>query len=149
MSDNAKMMGTICHKEFIYGNVSLPISADNPNFPENHTHEWCIYVRGLTNEDLSYYIEKVKFQIHHTYDNAERMIYEAPFEVWNSGYGEFVVNITVYFKECANVEPIELKHLLKLFPESGVSTNMARKKPVISELSDEFIFKIQINNFTL
>ena len=151
MSNNDKpksMISSEVRKPFIVGNVSFPIQKDPNTTSDNpHTHEWCIYVRGLENEDMSYFIDKVTFKLFNTYENPLREITEPPYEVWESGWGEFVIDITIYFIKEAKVEPITLKHTLKLFPDSGQNISSARKKPVINEIYDEFIFKNPTKNF--
>lgn len=40
--------------------------------PEEHSHRWTVYVRGAHNEDLSYFIKRVTFQLYQTYENPNR-----------------------------------------------------------------------------
>lgn len=71
------------------------------------THKWCSYVRGLKEsnspndlmeeQDLSFLIKKVDFQIHESFPEPLITIYEAPFEIHNAGYGEFPITITIHF----------------------------------------------------
>jgi hypothetical protein len=39
---------------------------------ESYTHKWICYVRGVNNEDLSYLIEKVVFNLHSSFTNPVR-----------------------------------------------------------------------------
>lgn len=43
------------------------------NIPDSqHSHKWTVYLRGLENEDLSYFIEKVSFTLHHSFAEPVR-----------------------------------------------------------------------------
>merc|ERR1719499_2337651 len=53
---------------------------------KQRTHSWRIYVRGLKNEDLGYFIKSVIFRIHEDFSNPRREILEAPFEVCETGW---------------------------------------------------------------
>jgi len=73
---------------------------------------------------------------------ASAVLSSPPFEVTESGWGEFEVNIKIHFKD--NIEkPVEIFHLLRLFPPFG--TEMS-KKPVVSEHYDELIFQDPTEN---
>jgi YEATS domain-containing protein 4 len=81
-------------------------------------------------------IERVIFQLHPDFNNPTRVIDTAPFHVSELGWGEFEVVIKVFFHEGPDT-PIELRHLLALFPKTGEPST---KKPVVSEKHDEFVF---------
>ena len=52
----------------------------------------------LTEEqDLSFVIKKVEFQIHESFPERLITIDRHPFEIHNAGYGEFPITITIYF----------------------------------------------------
>lgn len=91
---------------------------------------------GANNEDLTPLIERVIFQLHPDFNNPTRVIDTAPFHVSELGWGEFEVVIKVFFHEGPDT-PIELRHLLALFPKTGEPST---KKPVVSEKHDEFVF---------
>ena len=64
----------------------------------------------LTEEqDLSFLIKKVEFQIHHSFPDPLITITEAPFEIHNAGYGEFPITITIYFQDPYE-RPLEYTH---------------------------------------
>jgi len=50
-------------------------------------------------EDISKYIKKVQFKLHETYTSALRVIEKPPFEVTETGWGEFEVQIKIYFSD--------------------------------------------------
>jgi YEATS domain-containing protein 4 len=65
------------------------------------------------------------------------VVERAPFEVTETGWGEFVIEIKVHFVD-AREAPVTLQHQLKLFHEGGQPS--AARKPVVSEHFDEFVF---------
>ncbi|KAJ7542418.1 hypothetical protein O6H91_10G106500 [Diphasiastrum complanatum] len=120
----------------VYGTISfwLGKKAD-----ELHSHKWTVYVRSAANEDLCVVIKKVVFQLHPSFNNPTRVVEAAPFELNESGWGEFEIGITVFFHGDVGEKPLELFHHLKLYPvdESGPQST---KKPVVMEAYDEIVF---------
>ncbi|CCJ29979.1 unnamed protein product, partial [Pneumocystis jirovecii] len=105
--------------------------GDRKKPDSDHTHSWTVSVRGVYNEDLSYFIKKVVFKLHDTYPNATRSIKkkvlsreikivlaidQSPFEVSETGWGEFDIAIRIYFVPEAAEKSISLFHHLKLHP---------------------------------
>jgi len=124
---------------FVVGSVAqwLGKKAD-----PNRTHKWTCYVRGPANEDLSYFIRKVVFQLHSSFEKPKRDISRNPFEVVEYGWGEFEIRIRIYFQD-QQEKSIELFHHLKLFhSDGGVS-----KRPVVSERYDEIVFENSSESF--
>lgn len=131
----------------------------------NHSHKWTVYVRGATNEDLGAIIKRVVFQLHPSFNNPTRVVEAAPFELTETGWGEFEIGITVVFHgdvaeksidmyehclgpqmldcaSCATVSLIRCScrfHHLKLYPEDE-SGPQSTKKPVVVESYDEIVF---------
>lgn len=58
-------------RPIIYGNSATPLNGKKVTDPD-HTHRWTISVRGVNNEDISYFIKKVAFKLHDTYENPNR-----------------------------------------------------------------------------
>jgi YEATS domain-containing protein 4 len=87
-------------RHFLIGNTAVQLPHPSfPNPPEGHSKGWKVYVRPLPNgPDISTWLKKVQFKLHHTYADASRTI-EAPgpFEISETGYGEFGVEIRLYF----------------------------------------------------
>jgi YEATS domain-containing protein 4 len=101
-------------------------------------HRWSCYVRGLnSDEDISYYIKKVVFQLHPSFPEPVKTLEKFPFEIHQTGWGEFDIGIKIFFID-ASERPIELLHSLKLHPEAGQQAST--KKPVVSERYDEIVF---------
>jgi YEATS domain-containing protein 4 len=105
------------------------------------THEWTLFVRGPNGEDLSVFINKVVFQLHPSFPFPVREITSPPFEVTETGWGEFECGIRMFFKD-PDEDPIDVSHLLKLYhtPTPGSTLAHLSKKPVVYEHYDEIVF---------
>ena len=91
----------------------------------------------MENEDLTYCIKKVVFNLHPSFTNPQRVFEEPPFEVSETGWGEFEVNIRIHFHDPAE-QPVDLVHMLKLYPPG--TQQPSTKKPVRAEFYDECVF---------
>ena len=47
---------------------------------------------------MSAYVKKVNFKLHDSYSNANRTVTKPPYEVTETGWGEFEIVIKVYFQ---------------------------------------------------
>lgn len=82
-----------------------PISVPGEDW--SLSHKWGCYIRGLKEtsslndpmeeQDLSFLIRRVDFQIHESFPESLITLEKAPFEIHNAGYGEFPITITIYF----------------------------------------------------
>ena len=54
-SDATRVKGVTIVKPIVYGSSSTPFGKKRE--PDGHTHEWTIYVKPHTNEDISAYVE--------------------------------------------------------------------------------------------
>jgi len=61
--------------------------------------KWTVYVRGAQNEDLSYFIQRVVFYLHESYDEPVRVVEHAPFELTEEGWGQFDIKIEIFFHD--------------------------------------------------
>lgn len=103
------------YRPIIIGNeASLLGLRKDPN--SDHTHEWTVSVRGLNNADISYFIKKVVFKLHDSYANNARSIEAPPFQVTETGWGEFDVQVKIYFVSESAEKAVTLYHHLKLHP---------------------------------
>ncbi|CAI4738939.1 BFH_collapsed_G0046340.mRNA.1.CDS.1 [Saccharomyces cerevisiae] len=140
-------------RPIIYGNTAKKMgSVKPPNAPAEHTHLWTIFVRGPQNEDISYFIKKVVFKLHDTYPNPVRSIEAPPFELTETGWGEFDINIKVYFVEEANEKVLNFYHRLRLHPyanpvpnsdngnEQNTTDHNSKDAEVSSVYFDEIVF---------
>jgi hypothetical protein len=122
-------------KEIIYGSIAfwLGKKAD-----ETVSHKWAVYVRGINNEDISYFIKEVTFTLHSSFNNNVRVVNKFPFELYEAGWGEFDIKITINFID-ETIKPAEFIHPLKLYP-SQAHVQQSTKKPIVSENYDDIIF---------
>ena len=121
-------------KPFVYGSVAINLGKKSK---EDTTHKWCVYVRGVNNENISNFIKSVQFTLHSTFPNNVRVINKWPFELYEMGWGEFDIKIKIDLID-ESVKPIELTHALKFYNQPHQS--QSSKKPVVSENYDEIIF---------
>jgi YEATS domain-containing protein 4 len=125
---------------FIYGSTAVPIS--NRKDETSHTHKWSVYVRGLEGQKLDWLFKKVVFKIHETFPNPNRSIESEPFQVDESGWGEFQITIKLVLHD--QEKPITLHHYLQLYDKQD-----SNLKTIISEYYDEIIFTepLQIKDY--
>ena len=117
-ASSKRVKGTKITRHFIIGNEAHVLPY--PGFPEEpkegHTKGWKVYVRPLPNgPDITTWLKKVQFKLHHTYNDSSRTV-EAPgpFEVMETGYGEFGVEIRLYFAPESGEKAVYREHYLVL-----------------------------------
>lgn len=137
-----RQRGVTIIKPVVYGNISraLPEQLEN-----KHTHSWTCYIKPYKNEEMSY-VKKVSFKLHESYGpQAERVKTAPPFEVQETGWGEFELIIRIFFVD-PNERPVTIYHHLRLFnhdpnnPNPGVP-QIVKNKIVVSEHYDEIVFQ--------
>jgi len=157
-----RVKGVCVVKPIIYGNISQHFGKKRES--DGHTHDWTIYVKPYENEDMSSYVKKVQFRLHESYPNPNRIVSKPPYEVSETGWGEFEVQIKIHFNDLAE-KPLTFYHVLKLFhnapgnpsnPAAAAASSSASspadasttttaviqgRKSVISECYDEVIFQ--------
>lgn len=67
-------------------------------------------------DDISHFIKRVQFKLHDTYAQPTRNVDRFPFHVTETGWGEFEIQIKIFFVPEANEKPLTLFHHLKLHP---------------------------------
>ncbi|KAI9223158.1 yeats family-domain-containing protein [Blastocladiella britannica] len=104
-----------------YGTQARPLTEAERAKHKDHTTAWTVYVRGPSGESLAYAVDRVIFHLHESIVPPVRTIVApAPFEVHETGWGEFDIGIEVVFRGsgAAGLQPVKLTAPLKLFPES-------------------------------
>jgi len=119
----------------VFGSIAFWLGKKASEF---QSHKWTVYVRGATNEDLGAVVKRAVFQLHASFNNPTRVLESPPFEVSESGWGEFEIAITLHFHSDICEKPLHLFHHLKLYPEDE-SGSMSTKKPVVMESYDEIV----------
>ncbi len=99
------------------------------------------FARAQDNEDLSYFIRRVTFSLHESFAEPVRVCDAPPFEVTEQGWGEFVIGLTVQFRD-GTLRQMDLQHNLRLFPDAQQQRDLPieRRRPVVAERFDEFVF---------
>lgn len=134
----------------VFGSIAKPFDVNNrpPGIDVDHTHQWSVYVKGVDDEDISYWLKKVQFKLHETYSNNLRTIEAPPFEVSETGWGEFEVQIKLYFVPEANEKAQTLWHGLKLHPYGpDAERQRERKDAIISQNYEEVVFNEPVEQF--
>lgn len=99
----------------VYGNDHQRIHAA----PGQNSHNWCAYVRlADPNEDISKYISKVTFMLHPTFVNPKIVKTTPPFEISCTGWGIFLIPITIEWNKELGLENTKVNHMLS-FAENG------------------------------
>ena len=96
-----------------------------------------VFVRGAAGQDITPAVSKVVFTLHHTIRDHVREVSRPPFQVTETGWGVFEIQIAVHFHVALGCAPLLLVHALKLFhDQQGVPP----ERPVLSECFDELVF---------
>ncbi|XP_064385096.1 YEATS domain-containing protein 4-like [Halichondria panicea] len=132
---NARRKGVILTKSIVYGNIAKYFGKKRDE--DGHTHAWTCYFRPFKNEDMSTFVRKVQFKLHESIPNPIRVITRPPYEVGETGWGEFEIIIKVFFVDPSE-KPLTIYHLLKLFQNDPAV--ISGKKNVVSEQYDEIVF---------
>jgi len=127
-----RLKGVSIDRPIVYGNLAIPLGK---KAEEGKTHKWICYVRGAYNEDISYFVKKVIFLLHPSFNNPKRVVERFPFEIQECGWGEFEITIKVYFQDPIE-KCLDLFHPLKLYP----LPNDPPKQVVVSENYEEIVF---------
>lgn len=95
-------------KPIVYGNVSRAFGKKREE--DGHTHQWTVYVKPFLNEDMQTYVKKIHFKLHESYESPNRIVMKPPYEVSETGWGEFEVVIKIYFHDPTIYKWVELAH---------------------------------------
>lgn len=126
---NKRVKNTRISRPFIIGSQSWTLTPQNhPDpVPENHTKGWRVYVKGIEGgPDITTWLKKVQFKLHHTYTDASRTIETPPFQITETGYGEFDIELRLYFDSSSGEKAQYRAHRLRLEPY-GTEENMKRQ----------------------
>lgn len=137
------MKGLTIVKPLIYGNVARSFGKKREE--DGHTHQWTVYVKPYQNEDMSTYVKKIHFKLHESYANPNRVVTKPPFEVTETGWGEFEIVIKIHFHDPTE-RPVTMYHILKLFQSpildgEVTTTQIEGKKGLVSEQYEEIVFQ--------
>ncbi|XP_063974520.1 YEATS domain-containing protein 4 [Diachasmimorpha longicaudata] len=131
-----RVKGLTVVKPLVYGNMARYFGKKREE--DGHTHQWTVYVKPYNNEDMSVYVKKVHFKLHESYNNPNRIVTKPPYELTETGWGEFEIVIKIYFLD-PNERPVTIYHILKLFQSSP--DILTGKKNLVSEFYEEIVFQ--------
>ena len=64
-----------------------------------HSHRWTVHVRGANDENLGWLVEKVVFHLHDSFTVPSRELFQQPYEVTETGWGEFDIAVEIHLNE--------------------------------------------------
>nr|XP_026690149.1 YEATS domain-containing protein 4 [Ciona intestinalis] len=132
-----RVKGVCIIKPIVYGNSARYFGKKREE--DGHTHTWTVYLKPYHNEDMSVYVKKIQFKLHESYANPIRVVTKPPYEVTETGWGEFEIVIKIFFHD-PNDRPLTIYHGLRLFQTEN-NIIVGNKKAVISEFYDEMVFQ--------
>ncbi|CAH7678307.1 YEATS domain-containing protein 4 [Phakopsora pachyrhizi] len=118
MTDKKRLKGITVHRPIVYGSVATMIPVEERIANPDQNMRWTVALRSATSpppdsdilkqrsiegdiiggaDNLSHFIKKVSFKIHNSYPNPLKMIDRAPYEINETGWGEFLIYIKMYF----------------------------------------------------
>ncbi|KAI9891737.1 MAG: NuA4 histone H4 acetyltransferase complex and the SWR1 complex subunit [Vezdaea aestivalis] len=145
-----RVKGCSIARPFVFGSTATPFDpAKKPaNVPIEHTHQWTVFVKGIDDADISYWLKKVQFKLHETYDNSTRVIEGPPFEVTETGWGEFDIQIKLFFLPECHEKPVTTWHQLKLHPYGEDAEKQKEERAtIVSKNFDEVVFNEPYDNW--
>ncbi|SCZ91031.1 BZ3500_MvSof-1268-A1-R1_Chr1-3g02494 [Microbotryum saponariae] len=125
-----RLRGVSVYRPLIYGNTAVLLEP-HERVDTDHTHRWTVAVRSANSpttpskdpasqvgngDDIGYFVKKVTFKLHETYAQPLRTLERPPFQVTETGWGEFDIIIKIFFVNEAAEKPISFTHHLKLHP---------------------------------
>ncbi|KAJ3020301.1 NuA4 histone H4 acetyltransferase complex and the SWR1 complex subunit [Thoreauomyces humboldtii] len=153
MSTKQRIKNVAHSRPIIYGTHASLLKLNEKRADPSHTHKWIVYVKGIHNEDLSFFIKKVQFKLHESFESPIRACEAPPYEVHETGWGEFDIPIKITLQDSLEKAAINFVHTLQLYPKedaagngpggpsSSASTAVGGPpKPVVSEHYDEIVF---------
>ncbi|KAK4169478.1 protein AF-9 [Cladorrhinum sp. PSN259] len=147
-----RLKGIQIFRPFIYGTTALPFhpvhNPKPPGVPEDHTHSWTVFVKGIDDVDITYWLRRVQFKLHESIPNHVRMVEGEkgkPFVLHETGWGEFEIAIKLYYVPESSEKPQTLYHHLRLHPygrtdEEKENMRLSNNGEVISWSYEEQLF---------
>lgn len=65
-------------------------------------------MRPYVNEDIGTWVKKVHFKLHDSYESPTRVVQKPPFEVSETGWGEFELVIKIFFQDTSERPVIQI-----------------------------------------
>lgn len=67
--------GVSIFRPFVYGSTARMFGPKFPKpegTPADHTHQWTVFVKGVDDQDITYWCRKVQFKLHDSYPQHHR-----------------------------------------------------------------------------
>lgn len=119
---NKRVKNKRISRNIIIGSEAYPLPpVGDPARPkgidDTHTKRWTVYVRQPEGDPcLTTWLNKVQFKIYQTYDNPLRTIENPPFEVTETGWGGFSIDVRLHFQPISGEKAQYRQHFLQLEP---------------------------------
>lgn len=140
-------------RKFLIGSEAwaLDEKSRKPNTPPEHTKGWKVYVKQFPGgPDITTWLKGVQFKLHETYPNCLRPAkYAPPFEIHETGWGGFDVEIRLHFVDISEQKYGKTRHYLQLEPYGSPSQIEKQKAEnfVKSEICETVYFDMPNENF--
>lgn len=145
-----RVKGKRIERAFIIGSEAWPLDETNTrkaDTPPEHTKGWRVYVKTPDGQpNITTWLKKVQFKIFHTYNNPTRMIEEPPFQIEETGWGGFQVEVKLFFVPEVGSRPQDRSHFLQLEPYGDEAEQEKQKREKV--VRSEFIDIIEFNEPT-
>ncbi|KAI0180422.1 yeats family-domain-containing protein [Hypoxylon sp. FL1284] len=165
-----RVKGVQIYRPFIYGTTARPFNdTDHPrpaHVPADHTHSWQVFVKGVDDVDIFYWLRRVQFKLHESIPNHLRTLdaetiqrenegrpaaqRQRAFVVDETGWGEFEITIRLYYDARAAEKPQTLYHHLRLHPYGRTELEkqaMGRGGEVLAWAYEEQLFNEPFEDF--
>lgn len=151
-----RVKGKQVARPFVYGTTARPFDPDkNPkpaHVPDEHTHSWTVFVKGVDDVDVTYWLKRVQFKLHESIPNHVRMIDGEPgkpFVVHETGWGEFEITIKMYYVQESGEKAQTLYHHLRLhaYGSDAEKAAMVANGEVVSWIYEEQLFNEPYEHF--
>ncbi|KAF3770524.1 yeats-domain-containing protein [Cryphonectria parasitica EP155] len=151
-----RVKGRQVSRPFVYGTTARPFDPEkNPkpsHVPDDHTHSWTVFVKGVDDTDLTYWLRRVQFKLHESIPNHVRMVdgqHGRAFLVEETGWGEFEIAIKLYYVPESGEKPQTLYHHLRLhaYGSDAERAAMVANGEVVSWVYEEQLFNEPFEHF--
>ncbi|KAM7197050.1 YEATS family domain containing protein [Naviculisporaceae sp. PSN 640] len=146
-----RVKGVQIFRPFIYGTTARPFDEKTnpkpPGVPDDHTHSWTVFVKGIDDVDITYWLRRVQFKLHESIPNHVRMVdgeKGKPFQIHETGWGEFEIAMKLYYVPESSEKPQTLYHHLRLHPYGR--TDEEREAMKASSEVQSWVYEEQLFN---
>lgn len=155
-SAGKRVKGKQVCRPFVYGTTARPFDPEKnpkpPHVPDDHTHSWTVFVKGVDDTDITYWLKRVQFKLHESIPNHVRMIdgeHGKAFVVQETGWGEFEIAIKMYYVPESGEKPQTLYHHLRLhaFGTDAEKAAMVANGEVVAWVYEEQLFNEPFEHF--